>query len=171
MPSIKEYNNNYGDYPTFIMMIGLPASGKSTFINNISSLIGQNTTVISSDFYIERFANIEGITYSEAFKEQIDDATDRVKIDFSGAIQKCHNIIWDQTNLTPKSRAWKIQALPSHYRKIAINMQVTDEVWDQRLVSRKDKVIPSNILQGMLSSYCEPILEEGFDEILFRKGQ
>ena len=57
--------------PTIYMLIGVPASGKSTWVEQNKG----NALVISTDNLIEAYAANLGKTYNEVFKEQIKIAT------------------------------------------------------------------------------------------------
>jgi len=86
--------------PTFVMLIGLPGSGKSTFRNEH----GEPYVVLSSDDFIEQRAIAEGVTYTEVFADAVDDASRHVHRNFREALANNASIMWDQTNLTPKKR-------------------------------------------------------------------
>src|SRR5216684_2181211 len=100
--------------PYFIMLIGLPASGKSTWIANSGY---ENYVLISSDNIIEQEAIKLSKTYTEIFKDTIKDAEIIAKYQFKEAIEEKYNIIWDQTNLSVKKRKGILQQLPAEYFK------------------------------------------------------
>ena len=55
------------------MLIGVPASGKSTWVNkSIGSIMCNDTFVYSTDAYIEKIAENLGMTYDDVFKDIID---------------------------------------------------------------------------------------------------
>ena len=171
MPSLLSYNKSTGNKPFLMMLVGQPASGKTTFINDLGNLVvTRDTMVISSDYYIELEAKRLNSTYDQVFKDYIKTATDRSKQDFAEAIKNQSNIIWDQTNLTVKSRAWKLAALPSDYVKMCTILTVSPEVQAERLASREGKQIPSNIINSMTDTFVWPSYDEGFDHILYRSG-
>jgi tRNA uridine 5-carbamoylmethylation protein Kti12 len=77
-------------------------------------------------------------------------------------------IIWDQTNLDSKTRRKKLQKIPSDYVKFAFVFDTpSDETLNERIEQRKDKVIPRNILDGMISRFESPTEAEGFDVIIY----
>ena len=88
-------------YPTCVMLIGLPASGKSTFVDSVVPL---NFVVVSSDDHVEVMADNLGLTYSEAFKDVIKEATNRKDADFEFAVANKQSMVLDMTNLSKKSR-------------------------------------------------------------------
>jgi predicted kinase len=151
------------------MLVGVPGSGKSTWIENRSygdEGRGRNTTVLSTDYYIECVAKDRGLTYNEVFHDAIKDADRTMWKNLEWAIERDDNIMWDQTNLNRKSRAPKLNAVPSTYRKIGILFPVPplDEL-ERRLASRPGKLIPKGVMQNMIDCLTQPLLEEGFDEV------
>lgn len=156
--------------PRLKMLVGLPGSGKSTYIDYLvkEELQNENVAIISTDNYIETKASEEDVTYSEAFDKYIKKASVNMKSALKDAIKFGQDIIWDQTNLTPKSRKKKLKMIPDIYFKEAIVFDVSDDVLEERLKKRGDatgKVIPSHVLDNMKDGFLMPTLEEGFDKI------
>lgn len=145
------------------MMIGLPASGKSTWVKN--NVFG-NTAILSTDQLIEDYASFKGKTYSGVFKEYIDTATD---IFFNLIVQEVNdgrNILIDRTNLTVKSRKRIISLFPDDYLKVAIVVTCdNEEEFKNRLLTRQGKNIPWNVIEDMKKNYEEPSEKEGFCSI------
>lgn len=147
------------------MLIGVPGSGKSTWIANLNEDMS-NTVVISSDNIIERRAAEQGLTYSDVFQNEIKSATAEMNQNLKAAIAQGKNVIWDQTNLTAKNRKSKLAMFPEEYVKIAVFFPTPDnDEWQRRLANRPGKVIPNNILLGMNSQLEQPSLKEGFDQV------
>lgn len=146
-------------------MVGVPGSGKSTWIKNQKWALG--LPVVSTDAFVEHHALQEGKTYSEVFQEYMPIA---VKL-MANQVLICQanklDIIWDQTSTTIATRAKKIRMLPEYY-KIAVVMKTppTAEL-EQRLASRPGKNIPWEVVSNMAQQLENepPTLEEGFDEI------
>ena len=152
--------------PTLYMMIGVPASGKSTWLKNtITSPSGND--IISTDHYIDQYAESVDRTYNDVFSEFISQATREMEKDLKIAIDNDLDIYWDQTNLNRKTRANKLRKIPSYYKKVAVVFPIPEvNEWVRRLESRPGKNIPYNILVKMVNTFVEPTLDEGFDEIL-----
>jgi predicted kinase len=145
--------------PTIYMLIGVPASGKSTWREKFKG----DALVISSDDLIEAYAADHDMTYNEVFKEQIKIATAVVKNEAQKAFVADQDVIWDQTNLTKKSRASKLAMVPEHYRKTAVFFATPlEEEWQRRLNSRPGKSIPSYILDSMVEMLEMPEQDEGW---------
>ena len=76
------------------------------------------------------------------------------------------DIVWDQTNLTKKSRKQKLSLLPNTYTKIGCVFEIHDyEELSRRRELRKEKIIPLDAIENMKKTFEVPSLEEGFDEI------
>ena len=145
----------------FYMLIGVPASGKSTW----RAAHAGDAAVISTDDIIEQTAQASGRTYNEAFKENIKFATELATVRAKHAFATGEDVIWDQTNLTAKSRRSKLALVPEEYEKIAVVFLTPDESEWQRRLDRPGKSIPAHILMGMASTMQFPDPEEGFDRI------
>lgn len=149
---------------TFIMMIGLPASGKSTIINSLF----KNFVVCSSDNYIEKYAMQNKKTYNEVFKEVADEANK----DFFKQLNSCLgagvDVVVDRTNLSVNSRKKILSLVPASYYRSAYVISCKDaSEWKKRLTARPGKNIPENVLNSMNSSYQCPQFSEGFDHIYY----
>lgn len=158
------------DQPTIIVMIGLPGSGKSTWRDNLIASSDVDYVIVSSDDEIERLGKADGMNYTQAFDKYVGSATKIMKEKFREAVNNDENIIWDQTNLSPKKRRGILQQVPRHYRKIAVAFEVTDQELEDRLSRREKetgKHIPPKVIKDMAQSYVPPTKQEGFDEVIF----
>ena len=154
--------------PEFIMLVGIPASGKSTFTKQLlASHPEKNYAVLSTDDLLDDWAEAEGLTYPQAFQKYAGRAEKLFKIHLRQAINNKRNIIIDRTNLTPKSRGKLLRLLPGEYKTKAVVFDVEPNEVARRLdVRAKEtgKVIPDNVIANMISSYVPPTKDE-FDEI------
>jgi len=149
----------------FIMLVGIPAAGKSTYIRNSNLL---DYVIISSDNIIEREATKLGKTYTEVFKDVIGDVQREKNRDFLDAINNGKNIIWDHTNLVASKRTGILSRLPFNYYKKAVFFNVDLTLAKDRAIARgkaTGKHIPSRVLDDMHSRLEVPTESEGFDEI------
>ena len=155
------------DQPKLWMLIGVVCSGKSTWIaNHIEKFSSANTVIISSDDIIEQRAKLQGKTYSDIFMDEIKSATSEMYKNVAEAVEFNKDIIWDQTNLTPKVRAEKLRLIPEHYKKFAVFFKTPDEkTLVTRLNSRPGKIIPMPIVKNMINTLVPPTKVEGFDRI------
>jgi predicted kinase len=149
--------------PTVYVLVGVPGSGKSTWIQNQIWALG--LTVVSTDALVEQEAQRQGKTYSEVFDKYMPTAVKLMAEQVVQAREAGHDIVWDQTSTTVASRRKKFAMLPN-YHAVAVVFPTPDpEEHQRRLASRPGKTIPWNILNGMISGFQMPTLEEGFDEI------
>ena len=146
-------------------LVGVPASGKSTWIKNQDWALG--LTVVSTDAFVEDYARAQGKTYSEVFEEYMPTAVNLMAEQVVRARELGHTIIWDQTSTTVASRAKKFRML-TDYEHIAVVFQTPDEEEHQRrLKTRPGKVIPEAVLFDMVWNFEMPTEEEGFKEIWY----
>ena len=148
--------------PKLYMLIGVPASGKSTWRAQHAG----DAVIVSTDDILDQTAAARGTTYNDVFKDNIKFATQLADQRAKDAFAAGKDVIWDQTNLTPKSRKPKLALVPDSYEKIAVLFLTPEDAeWQRRLDSRPGKSIPQNILMGMKSSMVFPDPSEGFDRI------
>ncbi len=149
-----------------IMLCGIPTSGKSTFVEKLKKLdYWKDAVVLSTDNYIEKQAQRCGLTYNQIFDDVIPDATRELELEFNMAKDKGKHIIWDQTNLSVKTRKKKLSKLSSSYRRDAVYFEISLEEALERNQLREGKFIPESILKRMWHQFEIPTLEEGFDYV------
>lgn len=147
-----------------VMLVGIPCSGKSTYVNRLKKIpFWENAVVLSTDNYIEKVAQEHNTTYSEIFEDCIDEATRQLELSLIEAKDKGRNIIYDQTNLSIKTRKKKLSKLPSLYARGVIYFEISLEEALERNKHREGKFIPESILKRMYHQLEVPTLEEGFD--------
>jgi len=150
--------------PLMYMLIGVPGSGKSTWI--ATSAADDGTTIISSDKYIEAYAKLAGKAYSDVFTEYAESAQNLANKDLELAIEGGRHIIWDQTNLSVRLRMTRLAKVPDNYTKIAVYFQTPPaDVLAARLTSRPGKTIPRYVVDKMIGNLEPPSLGEGFTRI------
>jgi predicted kinase len=148
------------------MLVGVPGSGKTTWMH--SQGFDPLTMVISSDRYIEAWAQQSNQSYSEIFPEKISAALRCMESDFGAAVAQNRDIVWDQTNLNVKSRQDKLSRVPSNYHRVAVYFTTPDDQeLERRLSSRPGKLIPPHVIKSMVSSLVPPTLAEGFHEVQY----
>jgi len=156
--------------PSYIMLVGPPAVGKSTFLSKFLKEIHEKFYIASTDDLVEREAARLRLTYSEAFNKCNQKSLKREMEDgIEKAILTRTNVIHDQTNMGRKSRAGKLKSVPESYNRICLNFTVDDRVLQQRLDERAKltgKVIPPSVMKNMFDSYNAPLKDEGFDLII-----
>jgi predicted kinase len=125
----------------------------------------KESVVLSTDNYIEKQAQRCGLTYNQIFDDVIDDATRELELELNMAKDKGKNIIWDQTNLSVKTRRKKLAKLPSFYARGVIYFTVSLEDALERNENREGKYIPKSVLKRMWHQFEIPTLEEDFDYV------
>lgn len=156
--------------PKCIMLVGVPASGKSTW--RIRCKVEDFTIELSTDDIIDLLADQWGYTYNEIFKDTISFAEKVMKRDFIEAAERDVDMIIDRTNLSAKSRRKWIEMLKLYQYNIEAVVfpmpgteKLPSEEWNRRLDSRPGKTIPGHILSSMIEHYQPPTLSEGFSKI------
>ena len=149
------------------VLVGVPGSGKSTWIKN--QVWAKNIPIVSTDRFVEEYAKQQGKTYSEVFEEYMPIA---VKLMANQALICQANkldIIWDQTSTTIATRAKKIRMLPEYYKIAVVFKTPEPEELAIRLASRPGKIIPAEVSETMARQLRDepPTEEEGFDEIWY----
>lgn len=155
--------------PKCYQLIGVPASGKSTWYKN-QDWLGEDKKehkYVSTDHHVEVYAKEQGKTYSEVFAEYMPTAIDQMMVNVNLAAAVQVNIVWDQTSTTVKSRARKFNMLLD-YEHIAVVFRTPDlRVLKERLANRPGKEVPWEVVQGMIDNWEQPTHEEGFKEIWY----
>ena len=154
--------------PLFGMLVGVPGSGKSTWLTNNNYHTMPNVMILFTDAYIETVAANEGKTYTEVFRDVIKQAEMHLYSCLNTAVQNRMHIIWDQTNLTRKTRMNKLKHIPNDYYKVALVFPTpepkTHTAW-LNSDARAGKVIPEPIMYSMIENFEHPTLWEGFNSI------
>jgi predicted kinase len=154
--------------PTLHMLIGLPGTGKSTFIKSLDEEF--KTVILSSDDYLERKAVEENSTYNAMFLKYAKDAQMHVNIEAGKAAKGLLNTVWDQTNIGPGSRSRRLRLFENHFKVACVFYAPRDNSdhyndWMHRLNNRSGKNIPEGVLKSMKEGFVVPTYEEGFDKI------
>jgi predicted kinase len=151
--------------PKCTMLVGVPGSGKSTWIQEYMPM----ANVMSTDIVIENVAKSYGMSYNEGFKDLISFAEKVMWRHITLAHMRQEDYVIDRTNLSAKSRKKFIDRLKLHGYDIECVVFHTPEPeeWKRRLDSRPGKNIPQEALDRMVDSYEIPLMSEGFTSITF----
>ena len=150
--------------PTCYQLIGVPGSGKSTWIKN--QPWAKDAVVVSTDNHVEDYAEKMSKTYSEVFDKYMPIAVQLMTDDVINASKNNLDIIWDQTSTTVASRKRKFKMLPN-YKHIAVVFTTPNtEELKKRLGSRPGKTIPDHVIRSMINNFEMPTKAEGFSDII-----
>lgn len=156
----------WGHLMELIMLCGIPTSGKSTFVKTLhSQSYWGNAVVLSTDNYIQQKAEEKHKTYNEVFKDHIKEATANMQKQLELAILEGRDLIFDQTNLTRKTRRSKTSQLHNYHRKTAVYFEISLEEALERNKHREGKFIPVDVLTSMYNSFEIPDYTENFTHI------
>ena len=149
--------------PKCYQLIGVPAAGKSTWINSQNWISGME--YVSTDHHVHEYAKLQGKTYRDVFEEYMPTAVELMAQEVVAARTAGRDVLWDQTSTTVKSRARKFNMLPNYEHIAVVFPTPAIEVLKERLASRIEQPIPWEVVQGMIDNFEYPTEEEGFNEI------
>ena len=139
-----------------IMLVGLPASGKSTWAKEYSET-HPDYIVHSSDKLREE---MYGDNYDDADNSKVfEELHRRILEDL-----KMHSVIYDATNLVKKRRVHFLKGVPKHVYKTCIMFLKTYEkcLKDN---SKRENSVPDEVITRMRKVFSPPMYHEGFNEI------
>lgn len=141
----------------FIMLCGLPASGKSTTAKDLS--VKENAVIYSSDeLRKELFGNVEECNKNhELFKE----LHQRIK----EGLKDGKNVIYDATNISHKRRRGFLSELKKYNCEKICYLVATPYEKCLTYNSMRERKVPEHVLQKMYLSFYIPQYNEGWDDI------
>lgn len=151
--------------PKLYMLIGVPGSGKSTWIQNQNW--AADHVVVGTDEFVENYAKQVGSTYNEVFKDYMPKAVELMADQVVQAREANKNIIWDQTSTTVKSRRRKLNMLRDYEHIAVVFWTPEKDELARRLANRPGKNIPDDVMRSMIANFKMPTEEEGFSEIWY----
>ena len=149
--------------PRCYQLIGVPAAGKSTWLNSQNWIGGME--YVSTDYHVHEYAKLQGKTYTEVFEEYMPTAVELMAQEVVAAREAGRHVLWDQTSTTVKSRARKFSMLPDYWHIAVVFPTPVIAVLKERLANRVDQPIPWEVVQGMIDNFEYPTNAEGFKEI------
>ena len=142
--------------PAFLMVVGLPGSGKSTYIEKYYS----NYHVHSSDAIREELSG--DVNNQDINKQVFSTLHKRVKDDLVAG----HNVVYDATNISWKRRKAFLQELKNiNCHKECVLMATPFELCVQRN-NERDRVVPYFVIERMYKNFDIPWYNEGWDSIV-----
>lgn len=164
---IKQVKEELG-IPTFVMMVGIPGSGKSTVADKLKYIMENEgekkdkIIILSSDALRREILGSEesqennGLIFSEMRKRSLE------------AILEGKSVIYDATNTTIKNRESILEELnKSNIKcyKLAYLMSTPFRICLEQN-KKRERVVPEEILLKFRNSFQIPLKQEGFDDIV-----
>lgn len=148
-------------------LVGVPGSGKTTWAQ--SQTWAKDCVIVSTDTFVENYAQSQGLQYSEVFADYMPTAVQLMAAQVVDARQKALNIIWDQTSTSKISRLRKFRMLPDYYHIAVVFKTPARGELIKRLNSRPGKIITLETVDKMNESLKlePPTNDEGFREIWY----
>ena len=159
------------DFPYMVVMIGVPGSGKSTFMQKMREA-ELKFKIASTDELLEEYARKHNINYSQAFQKANFKYLQRQMMEqFHLDVKNRDDIVVDRTNMSRKSRKVFLESVASassDHAKIALNFSLPEKTLFERLDARAKatgKDIPRGVVMNMFKNYDAPSKDEGFDYV------
>lgn len=138
---------------TFTMVIGLPASGKSTYANSLADVAVFSSDALRKELYgSEEIQCDNGALFNELTKRIIN----RLKTNQSAVL--------DATNMNSKKRKNLLKQLPKDITKKAVVFATTLEQCKFNNKQR-DRFVPEIVIERMWKEFQFPIYSEGWNAI------
>lgn len=161
--------NELNNVPELLVLVGLPASGKSTWVKNFLSSTKKEFVIVSTDDILEKMAIDNNSNYNDMHNSNYKNAEKEMNQIATSAFSNRKNIIWDQTNLSSNKRRKILSRCPKEYNKVAVVFEVDDNELYKRLNTREletGKRISPNVISQLKGSYSPVSNTEGFDKII-----
>ena len=144
----------------FIMVIGLPASGKDTWIEQFLKASNEKWTVLSSDKMREELYG------NEAIQGDPQEVFGKLNKKLKSALMRGENIIYNATNIKVKDRrpALKLVKTQKDYMVYGIIIATTLPQCYQNN-RKRERQVPQNVIKKMYYHYEPPHPFEGFNKI------
>ncbi|XP_063684828.1 heterogeneous nuclear ribonucleoprotein U-like protein 1 isoform X2 [Bolinopsis microptera] len=162
----------------FIMMVGLPAAGKSTWCeSHAAAHPDKRYNILGTNLIMEKM-KVTGLhrkrNYHGRWEELIQKATGILNTLFKIVEQKLErfprNIILDQTNVYESARRRKLRNFSKFGRKVAvIIVNAGEELTKRNAIREKEegKFVPESAVMEMKANFRIPALTEGLTEVQF----
>ena len=149
--------------PTLTVLVGLPASGKTTYTKDIKEN-SPNSVVLSSD---EIRGKLLGSVQDQSNNEEV---FNHLYMVMQSNLLTFNNVVIDATNITRKTRAKIFERLRNIPCKvIAVVFATPYSVCLERNKNR-EKSVPERVIERMYKGFQFPQKFEGFDEIIIQSS-
>merc|ERR1719461_794759 len=154
------------------MMIGLPATGKTTWATKYVKESGKNFDILSTDLILDQM-RVYNLRRQGNFGERFERLMKMGSKSFNQLLQiaktKNRNYVLDQTNVFERARSKKINNFREWGHKVAAVCIPTMEDYKKRqaLCAQKNKVVPENVVANFKKSFVLPYVGREFNEIIY----
>jgi predicted kinase len=147
--------------PEFTLLVGLPAYGKSSFVQELEQNSIMETAVVVCPDQIRM--NIFGVEFNKDFEGMVWFAT-RTMV--KTLLLQNRDVILDATNLSPLRRKEWIEL--GHDCNATVIAHYFDTPFEEcvKRNNKRDRVVPEDVMERMKNELEPPTVEEGFDEVL-----
>lgn len=153
--SYKTFENTPDNKPIAYVLVGFPASGKSTWASNHP----QNLPIASTDEFVERYADEHKVSYTEAFHTYFPQAREELKLQINQLTQNPVSFIWDQINLKRNERIKIHNRLSPTHNVIYVCFHVPVEECVRRYHMRKrdsGSIVNEEYIRGLTNTASFP---------------
>ena len=142
--------------PVFIMLVGLPASGKTTYADKMKE---QGYCSFSSDdIRIELFGDVSDVSHNSI-------VFDTLHSRLIDSLKKGKNCIFDATNISKQGRIKFLESIKEiKCTKKCVAFDVPVQVCMERN-KKRDRQVPESVFEKMQTYFSLPSSDEGWDEI------
>merc|ERR1719461_916281 len=153
------------------MMIGLPATGKTTWATKYVKDSGKNFNILSTDLILDQM-RVYNLRRQGNFGERFDRLMKMASKTFNDLVNiaksKKRNYVLDQTNVFPRARSKKIGNFREWGRRVAAVCIPTMQDYERRkaLCAQKNKVVPPDVVAKFKAAFTIPSLGE-FTEVVY----
>ena len=152
------------------VLVGVPGTGKSTFIERkLLPELSLSTKVISRDKIRFQMVGIDEEYFSKEHQ-----VFEQFIYEIKNSLKENHNTIVDATHLTCGSRTKLLRALGTSLKDVSISAIVIlndlDTILEQNEQREGREYVPRSVIKRMYSQFKRPEINEGFNEILYYKN-
>eukprot|EP00117_Sycon_ciliatum_P048954 scpid42563/ scgid34787/ Heterogeneous nuclear ribonucleoprotein U-like protein 1; Adenovirus early region 1B-associated protein 5; E1B-55 kDa-associated protein 5 len=159
---------------TVMMMVGLPASGKTTWARKYQSEhADQRYTILGTNDIMEQM-RVNNLMRKRNYHGRFDQLMQLATKVHGKLMDICkhrkRNFILDQTNVYSSARQRKINNFRQFGERQAVALIVTDDELGRRTSQRErkeGKLVPDSAVKEMKRNFVLPTLKEGFTSVLF----
>lgn len=148
----------------FLMLIGLPASGKSTFAKEL--IEGENGAQRDDIKYLSSDKIREELYGDESVQTDPSKVFELMRTRTLDALKEGKHVIYDATNIGRKKRKGLLQQLPKGVHKTAVYMATGYRTCID-MNTHRERTVPKIAIDNMYKSLQIPIYSEGWDNIVF----